>query len=115
MVCLAGVRDISENANHIFVFFICLYIYLSTNNNNIICLNNKDTRMTSMMSFWCLVFNFEHISHHFLVFLLLILGKFTNLEIPENLAFFCSVHNNPYYENSQIPFVPKHSTFIIFC
>ena len=36
--------------------------------------NNKDTGMTPLASFWCLccVVNFEHISHLVLVFLLLI-------------------------------------------
>ena len=36
--------------------------------------NKKDTKMTSMMLFWYLYFNFEHISHLFL-FLLLILNR----------------------------------------
>ena len=37
--------------------------------------NKKDTKTTSMMLFWCLYFNFEQISHLFLMFLLLILNR----------------------------------------
>ena len=37
--------------------------------------NKKDTRTTLITSFWCLYCYFEHISHHFLVFLLLILNQ----------------------------------------
>ena len=117
MVCLVGIRDISENANDIFVFFLFVYIFCYLTVTIIfIYLNNIDTRTTtSMISSWYLVFNFEYISHHFLMFLLFTLLKFIYLKTPENLALFCSVHNNPYCENSRIPFVPRHSTFIIFC
>ena len=37
--------------------------------------NNKNTRMRSITSFWSLIVNFEHISDLFLVFLLLTLKK----------------------------------------
>ena len=37
--------------------------------------NNKNTRVASLMPFWCFIVNFEHISHLFLVFLLLTLNK----------------------------------------
>ena len=37
--------------------------------------NNKNTRTTSMTSFWCFIVDFEHISQLSLVFLLLTLNK----------------------------------------
>ena len=37
--------------------------------------NNKDTRATSMKSFWCLIVSFEYISHFVGVFLLLTLSS----------------------------------------
>ena len=43
---------------------------------NMLKVNNKNTRMTSMITFWCVfIVNFEHISHFFLVFLLVTLNK----------------------------------------
>ena len=38
--------------------------------------NNKDTRMTPLASFGVFIFNFEHISHLVLVFLLLTLSRY---------------------------------------
>ena len=38
--------------------------------------NNKNTRMTLITSFWCFIVNFELISHLFLVFLLLTLNRY---------------------------------------
>ena len=37
--------------------------------------NNKNIRTTSLMSFWCFIVEFEHISNFFLVYLLLTLNK----------------------------------------
>ena len=34
-------------------------------------INNEDNRTTLLMSFWCLIVNFEDISHLFQLFLLL--------------------------------------------
>ena len=37
--------------------------------------NYKETITKSLTSFWCLIVNFEHISHHAFVFLLLTLSR----------------------------------------
>ena len=42
---------------------------------NMFKFNNNDTRTMLLKSFWCIIVNFEHISHLFLVFLLLTLNK----------------------------------------
>ena len=42
---------------------------------NILNVNNKDARTTSVTSFWCLIVNFEDISCLFLVFMFLILKR----------------------------------------
>ena len=50
--------------------------------------NNKDTRMTTMASFWCLYCYFEYISHLALVFLLL----FLNMQLPTELIIIAGLH-----------------------
>ena len=59
--------------------------------------NIKDTRVTSLTSFWCLYFNnFEHISHFFLVFLSLTFktGKFS--------LNFCKIYRLENHSKSSI-------------